>query len=148
MARAPPLATAGFFEVYDVALLTLAAPQIAGGLGVSVAAFGIGVAIIRLLTLGTVPLLRLADRWGRRPMLIASLALFTVATGLTSLAWGLVAFVVMQGRPRVPATESGLAGLVVAEELRADRRGSGLGGSGSSPASATARSPGLLLLSP
>ena len=76
-----PLATAGFFEVYDVALLTLAAPQIAGGLGVSVAAFGIGVVIIRLFTLGSVPLLRLADRWGRRPMLMASLAAFSVVTG-------------------------------------------------------------------
>ena len=56
-----PLATAGFFEVYDVALLTLAAPR-SRGLGVSVAAFGIGVAIMRLFTLGSVPLLRLADR--------------------------------------------------------------------------------------
>lgn len=122
-----PLATAGFFEVYDVALLTLAAPQIAQGLGVSVAAFGIGVAIIRLFTLGALPFLRLADRVGRRPMLIASLAAFSLATGLTALAWGLAAFVVLQALARVfLATESGLAGLVVAEELREDRRGAGL----------------------
>jgi MFS family permease len=122
-----PLSTAGFFEVYDVALLTLAAPQIAAGLGVGVATFGIGVAIIRIFTLGSVPLLRLADRWGRRPMLIGSLAAFSLVTGLTSLAWGLVAFVVLQALARVfLATESGLAGLVVAEELREDRRGAGL----------------------
>jgi MFS family permease len=122
-----PLSTAGFFEVYDVALLTLAAPQIAAGLGVGVAAFGIGVAIIRIFTLGSVPLLRLADRVGRRPMLIGSLAAFSLVTGLTSLAWGLVAFVVLQALARVfLATESGLAGLVVAEELREDRRGAGL----------------------
>lgn len=122
-----PLASAGFFEVYDVALLTLAAPQIAAGLGVAVAAFGIGVAIIRLATLGSLPLLRLADRHGRRAMLIASLALFTLATGLTALAWGLLAFVVLQAVARVfLATESGLANLVIAEELRPDRRGTGL----------------------
>ncbi len=122
-----PLASAGFFEVYDVALLTLAAPQIAAGLGVAVAAFGIGVAIIRLATLGSLPLLRLADRHGRRAMLIASLALFTLATGLTALAWGLLAVVVLQAVARVfLATESGLANLVIAEELRPDRRGTGL----------------------
>lgn len=144
-----PLATAGFFEVYDVALLTLAAPQIAGGLGVSVAAFGIGVAIIRLFTLGSVPLLRLADRWGRRPMLIASLAAFSVVTGLTSLAWGLAAFVVMQSLARVfLATESGLAGLVVAEELREDRRGSGLSVLGIISGIGYGAVAGLLLLIP
>ena len=57
-----PLATAGFFEVSDVALLTLAAPVIAGGLGVPIALFGIGVALIRLAAFGSLPLLRLADR--------------------------------------------------------------------------------------
>jgi hypothetical protein len=56
-----PLATAGFFEVYDIALLTLAAPQIAHGLGVSVAVFGIAVAVIRLFTLGALPFLRLVE---------------------------------------------------------------------------------------
>jgi MFS family permease len=144
-----PLASAGFFEVYDVALLTLAAPQIAGGLGVSVATFGIGVAIIRLFTLGSVPLLRLADRWGRRPMLIASLAAFSVVTGLTSLAWGLVAFVAMQSLARVfLATEAGLAGLVVAEELREDRRGSGLSVLGIISGIGYGAVAGLLLLIP
>lgn len=122
-----PLATAGFFEVYDVALLTLAAPAIARGLGVGIAAFGIGVAIIRLATIGSLPLMRLADRFGRRNLLILSLALFTLATGLTALAWGLVAFVAFQALARVfLATEAGLANLVVAEEMRPDRRGTGL----------------------
>lgn len=122
-----PLSMAGFFEVYDVALLTLAAPHIASGLGVGIASFGIGVALIRLATLGSLPLLRLADRWGRRPMLIASLAIFTLATGATALAWGFVAFIALQALARVfLATESGLASLVIAEELRPDRRGTGL----------------------
>ena len=122
-----PLATAGFFEVYDVALLTLAAPVIAGGLGVPIALFGIGVAMIRLATFGSLPLLRLADRWGRRTLLIASLALFTLATGATALAWGFVAFVGLQMIARVfLSTESALSSLVVAEELRPDRRGTGL----------------------
>lgn len=144
-----PLASAGFFEVYDVALLTLAAPQIAAGLGVGVAAFGIGVAIIRLATIGSLPLLRLADRHGRRNMLIASLALFTLATGLTALAWGLLAFVVLQAIARVfLATESGLANLVVAEELRPDRRGTGLAALGIISGIGYGAVAGLLLIVP
>ena len=47
-----------------MALLTLAATDISDGLGVSIGAFGVGVAIIRLGALGGVPVLRLADRLG------------------------------------------------------------------------------------
>lgn len=144
-----PLATAGFFEVYDVALLTLAAPQISDGLGVGIAAFGIGVAIIRLATLGSLPLLRLADRHGRRALLIASLALFTLLTGATALAWSLVAFVVLQSGARIfLASESALANLVVAEELRPDRRGTGLAALGIVSGLGYGAVAGLLLLVP
>jgi len=144
-----PLSTAGFFEVYDVALLTLAAPQIARGLGVGIAAFGIGVAVIRLATLGSLPLLRLADRWGRRMVLIASLFLFTLATGATALAWGFLAFVVLQSVARVfLASEAALANLVVAEELRPDRRGTGLAALGIISGLGYGAVAGLLLLVP
>ncbi len=144
-----PLSMAGFFEVYDVALLTLAAPVIAGGLGVPIAAFAIGVALIRLATFGSVPLLRLADRWGRRSLLILSLALFTLATGATALAWGFVAFVALQMIARVfLATESALANLVVAEELRPDRRGTGLSALGIISGLGYGAVAGLLLLVP
>lgn len=122
-----PLAAAGFFEQYDTALLTLAATDISTGLGVSIGAFGVGVAIIRLGALGGVPLLRLADRSGRRSLLIVSLAAFTLLTGLTALAWSLAAFVVLQTFARVfLATEHNLASLVIAEEVRPDRRGAAL----------------------
>ena len=144
-----PLATAGFFEVYDVALLTLAAPQIAAGLGVGIATFGIGVALIRLATLGSLPLLRLADRLGRRNLLIASLALFTLATGMTALAWGLLAFIALQMAARVfLATEAALANLVIAEELRPDRRGAGLSALGILSGLGYGAVAGLLLLVP
>jgi MFS family permease len=123
-----PLCLVGFFTNYDTGLLSLAAPQIADGLDVSVAAFGIAVALIRLAALGSVVTLRLADRWGRRPMLLVSVAAFTVLTGLTAVAWGIVAFVVLQLLARLfLATEETLAGVVLSEELRPDRRGAGIG---------------------
>lgn len=123
-----PLCLVGFFTNYDTGLLSLAAPQIADGLDVSVAAFGIAVAVIRLAALGSVVTLRLADRWGRRPMLLVSVAAFTILTGLTAVSWGIVAFVVFQLLARLfLATEETLAGVVLSEELRPDRRGAGIG---------------------
>lgn len=108
-------------------MLTLGAPVLAHGLGQSIGTFAIGVAIIRLASLASIPVLRLADRWGRRTLLFVSLALFTIATGATSLATGLVVFVVVQMVARVfLATESALASLVIAEEFRPHRRGAGL----------------------
>lgn len=122
-----PLSLVGFFLNYDTGLLSLAAPSIAEGLGVTVATFGIGVAIIRVAALGSMPVLRLADRVGRRQMLLVSVLAFTVATAATSLAWGLAAFVVFQMIARLfLATEESLAGIVISEEVRPDRRGAGL----------------------
>lgn len=123
-----PLCLVGFFTNYDTGLLALASPVIADGLGVSVATFGIGVAIIRLGALGGVVTLRLADRWGRRPMLLFSVLAFTVLTGATALAAGLVVFVVLQVLARVfLSTEETLASVVLTEELRPEHRGAGIG---------------------
>lgn len=122
-----PLSLVGFFLNYDTGLLGLAAPTIAEGLGVTVSTFGIGVAVIRAAALGSMPVLRLADRVGRRRMLLVSVLAFTVATAATSFAWGLVSFVVFQVVARLfLATEESLAGIVISEELRPDRRGRGL----------------------
>lgn len=122
-----PLLLAGFFEQYDSTIIGVAGPVVAHGLGVSIAAFSIGVAIIRLASLASVPFLRLADQWGRQRLLLVSIAVFTLSTGLTALAWTLAAFVVVQSVSRVFLTvESSLAALVVAEEVRPDRRGAGL----------------------
>lgn len=122
-----PLALTGFFETYDVALLTLAAPVLAHGLGLDIGQFVFIVALIRIASLASIPVLRLADRWGRRTLLFVSLGAFTLATGMTALASGVAAFVGLQMFARVfLATESALAGLVIAEELRPHRRGAGL----------------------
>jgi putative MFS transporter len=144
-----PLVLTGFFETYDVALLTLAAPVLAHGLGLGIGLFGICVALIRLASLASVPVLRLADRWGRRMLLLVSLAVFTVATGMTVLTVGVVAFVLVQMVARVfQATESSLAGLVIAEELRPHRRGAGISALGVVSGLGFGAVAGLLLLVP
>jgi len=91
--------------------------------GLSGTELGIGLAIIRLASLGGLPITGLADRFGRRTML-----LFTVGTGLalTALAaaspsyWWFVAIFAC-GRPLLSAT-NGLAQVDVAEQTAsADR---------------------------
>ena len=101
--------------------------MIADGLDVEVSTFGIGVAIIRLAGLGAIPVLRLADRFGRRRLLLLSVLGFTIATGATAAVIGLVRFVAFQMIARVFLTaEESLAGVVIGEELGAERRGRGL----------------------
>ena len=123
-----PLSLVGFFLNYDTGLLSLAAPTIAEGLDVSVAT--------------------LRHRRGRHPRRPPSGACRSCGspTGSagaaccssrcwrsrsprprTSLAWGLVSFVVFQMVARLfLATEESLAGIVISEEVRPDRRGAGL----------------------
>jgi len=123
-----PLILAGFFENYDNTLLALAGPTIAAGLtDGDVAKLGAGIAVLRFGALLSLPLLRLADRWGRRRVLLLSLVAFTVATGLTAAAWALAAFVAFQFTARCfLQVEGSLAGIVITEEVRPDRRGAGL----------------------
>jgi len=91
--------------------------------GVSGTGLGIGLGIIRLASLGALPVIGLADRFGRRRMLLA-----TVGTGLalTALAaasptyWWFVAIFAC-GRPVLAAT-NGLAQVTAAEQTAsADR---------------------------
>ena len=85
-------------------------------------------ALIRLGALGSVVTLRLADRWGRQPVLLISVLVFTVLTGATAAATGLVVFVVLQVLARVfLSTEETLASVVFTKELRPEHRSAGIG---------------------
>lgn len=123
-----PLCLVGFFSNDDLGLLSLGSPVIADGLDVSVATFGVGVAVIRLGALGGLVTLRVADRRGRRPMLLISVLGFTLLTGATAAVTGLVAFVAVQVLARTfLSTEETLASVVLTEELRPEHRGAGIG---------------------
>jgi len=74
--------------------------------GLSGTMLGVGLAIIRLASLGGLPLAGLADRFGRRPMLVAACAaglLLTVAAALSPTYWSFVAIFAV-GRPMLSAT--------------------------------------------
>jgi putative MFS transporter len=113
---------------YDMALLGLALPQIQAGLGVSEEAVGGLLAAVRLGVVGALLLAVLADRAGRRALLLATILGFTLATTLTAFARDAQQFVLLQFAARAFITaEEIVAIVVITEELPARARGWGLG---------------------
>lgn len=93
--------------------------SIAAQAGLSATALGTGLAVIRLASLGALPLSGLADRLGRRRVVLATTAAGLALTGAAALApgyWLFVAIVAL-GRPFLSATNA-VAAVVAAEETR------------------------------
>ena len=91
--------------------------------GMSGTDLGIGLAIMRLASLGALPVIGLADRFGRRTLLLATvgvgLAMTVVAAASPSYWWFVAIFAC--GRPVLAAT-NGLAQVTAAEQTAsADR---------------------------
>jgi putative MFS transporter len=129
------LGTATLFEGYDRFILSLALPYIAADLGVGEGSLGITLAIIRAGALFAVLLGRLADRFGRRPLLLFTIVGYTVATAATGFSRGIVdlAFfqIVAMG---FLAAELSLAQVVIAEEYPPGERATGQGHLGAAAA--------------
>lgn len=93
------------------------------GAGLAGTTLGAGLAIIRLASLGALPLAALADHFGRRRLLLTCAAiglLFTFTAAFSPSYWWFVAIFAM-GRPLLSATNA-LAGVMAAEETRAGDR--------------------------
>ncbi len=113
---------------YDFALLTLALPQIQAGLAIPEDQIGSLVASVRLGVLPALALAFLADRAGRRRLLVITILGFTLCTAATAFARDAAQFTTFQflGRMFIAAEEM-LAIVVLTEELGAESRGFGLG---------------------
>jgi len=94
-------------------------PTIAEQAGLSGTQLGVGLTVLRLASLGALPLAGLADRFGRRPTLLVScatgLALTVAAAASPSYWWFVVIFAL--GRPFLSATTT--VAQVIAAELTA-----------------------------
>jgi MFS family permease len=91
--------------------------------GLSGTQLGVGLAILRLASLGGLPLSGLADRVGRRVMLITTCVVglaFTVAAAASPGYWWFVVIFAL-GRPLLSATNA-LAGVGAAEETNSHER--------------------------
>jgi MFS family permease len=96
---------------------------IADQVGLSGTELGIGLAIIRLASLGSLPLVGLADRFGRRSMLLTTVSLglaMTVAAAASPSYWLFVA-IFASGRPLLSSTNA-LTQVIAAEQTDARDR--------------------------
>ncbi len=97
--------------------------SIADKVGLSGTELGVGLAIIRFASLGSLPLIGLADRFGRRTMLVGTLtiglALTVAAAASPSYWWFVVIFAC--GRPLLSATNA-LTEVIAAEQTSARDR--------------------------
>jgi putative MFS transporter len=122
------LSTATLFEGYDRFIVTLALPYIAKDLGAGEGVLGWSLSVIRGGALVAIGLCLLADRVGRRGVLLWTVLGYTLATALTGLSRGLSEFVALQVVATIfLTTELALAQVVIAEEFPATSRGLGQG---------------------
>src|SRR5215471_3768098 len=78
--------TAGFFDQYDRALLSLALKQIQAGLKIAESQLGSVLSIIRLGYLLSLLMTPFADVFGRRRLLLYTVVGYTIFTGLIAIA--------------------------------------------------------------
>lgn len=122
------LSVATFFEGFDFMALSQILPNMREEMELSIAQAGILLSVINIGTLVAYVLIRKADAWGRRRVLMTTILGYTLFTGLTAIAQGPVLFTVAQFLARLfLIAEWATAMVYVAEEYPADRRGMVMG---------------------
>ncbi|HEY7607475.1 MAG TPA: MFS transporter, partial [Actinomycetes bacterium] len=99
------------------------ATSVTAEVGLSFTILGLGLGIIRLAGLGSLPLAGLADRLGRRRVLLGCTAAGLAVSALAALSpsyWWFVALFAL-GRPLLSATNT-VSGVIAAEETRSGDR--------------------------
>ncbi len=120
-----------FFEQYDLYLFTLNLSQIQKSLGIAEGDLGWLGSTVRAGALLAFIVTLLADRVGRRRVLLATVLAYTLLTAATALAPTTEVFVVLQFLARVFAVaETLLATVVIVEEFPDEHRGWGVGAFG------------------
>src|SRR5215472_16997877 len=120
--------TAGFFDNYDTALLSLALKQIQRGLGIAEARLGATLSLIRMGYLMSLALSPLADIFGRRRLLLYTIVGYTIFTGMSAVAPHTGSFVAAQFAARTfSGAEATVSLVILAEEVAAAVRGWALG---------------------
>jgi len=122
------LSVASFFEGYDFFALTQILPNLRADLHVGIAGGGLLVGFINVGTILAFILARKADRWGRKPVLTATIAGYTVFTFLSGLSPNVYVFAVLQMIARIFLIAEWATSMVIAaEEFPAKGRGTALG---------------------
>jgi len=118
------LSTATLFDGFDAAMLTIAAPDVRQTLSIDVGDWGYLFAVTRLGMVVSFFLLLLADRFGRRSLMMLTIVGFAVTNGMTAFATTAWEFAAWQTTARIFLTaEYALAVIMVGEEFPARLRG-------------------------
>jgi MFS family permease len=122
------LAVAELFDHYDMGILGFGLLHIQQDLGIGEAEVGGIMAAVRLGVLPALMITLLADRLGRRRLLLATIIGFTLCTFATAFSQTAQQFIALQFLARMFIySETMLAVVVLAEELAASNRGWGIG---------------------
>jgi putative MFS transporter len=122
------LSVASFFEGYDFYALSQLLPNLRADLHVSVVGGGRLVSFINCGTILAFVLARRADRWGRKPVLTATILGYTVFTFASGLAPNVYVFGLLQMLARIFLIAEWATSMVIAaEEFPANGRGTVLG---------------------
>ena len=122
------LSVATFFEGFDFMALSQILPNMREEMGLDIAQAGVLLSVINIGTLVAYLLIRKADTWGRRRVLMLTITGYTLFTGLTAIAQGAWMFTICQFFARLfLIAEWATAMVYVAEEYPADRRGMVMG---------------------
>jgi len=117
-----------FFENYDFSVLGNALPQLAESFGLSKAALGDFTSVTRLGALPAFLLVPLADRIGRRRLVLLSVVGMSLGSALTATSQTAAQFVLFQFLTRTFLVTAGVVAVViVTEEFPAEHRGWGIG---------------------
>ncbi|GGB95714.1 MFS transporter [Pseudoduganella buxea] len=122
------LSVATFFEGYDFVALVQALPRIVAEMGLQETDTGLMVSLINIGAILSFFIVYLADKHGRRPLLMVTIVGYTVCSLLTGLAGSAWAFIVVQLLARVFLLgELAVSMVYAAEEFPSDRRGRVIG---------------------
>ena len=117
-----------FFENYDLSVLGNALPQLAESFGLTKAQLGDFASVTRLGALPAFLLIPLADRIGRRRLLLWSVALMSLGSALTATSQTATQFVAFQFMTRAFLVSASIVAVVIlTEEFPAEYRGWGIG---------------------
>jgi MFS family permease len=118
---------ATLFEGYDVLIINLALPYLGQDFHAGSRTLGFAVSVISIGTIAAFLPVRLADRYGRRPIFLAAATGYTFFTVLTAFSVGLYDFVAYQFVARLfMVTEVGIGSIILTEEMPARSRGVGI----------------------
>lgn len=121
------LSTATLFEGFDSGMLSFAAPEVRASLGIDRSEWGLLNGVVRLGVTVSFVFLLVADRWGRRNVMLFTVVGLALSSAMTSLATDKATFTFFQFMTRLFLTaEYSLAVIMIGEEFPSRLRGAGI----------------------